>query len=219
MESDGDAAEIEALEAFGAFEGSNLLEVGCGDGRLTARMTGRVEQLAAVDPCEADVRKAAAQVHGALFFKASGERLPFAAHSFETVLFTLSLHHQNSRRALQEAERVLAPGGRLLVLEPTPDGEVQQLFHLFEDETVALGKAQEAIAARPLRVHRATVFEADWHFPDKTAFSRYMFAYHAIPRNAGMEARLFRKLGPKVEDRPLVLKEKLQLLCLMPRAC
>jgi ubiquinone/menaquinone biosynthesis C-methylase UbiE len=214
MGIDCNGAEIEALETLGAFDDSPLLEVGCGDGRLTARMVGRVRHLVAVDPSEPDLRMAAAGVHGVLFLKASGEQLPFAADRFETVLFTLSLHHQNSPLALREAERVLAPAGRIFVLEPTPDGEFQQLFHLFEDETVALEAAQAAIAASPLRLRQATVFEADWRFADKADFSRYMFAYHDLSRNIEMEARLFRKLGSKAAERPLVLKDRLSLLCL-----
>lgn len=43
-----------------------------------------------------------------------------------------------------------------------------------------------------------------------------MFAYHGLPRNTALEARLFRKLGAKAEDRPLVLKDKLSLHCLIP---
>ena len=55
MAIDCNGAEIEALETFGAFDDSPLLEVGCGDGRLTARMVGRVRHLVAVDPSEPDL--------------------------------------------------------------------------------------------------------------------------------------------------------------------
>ena len=207
--------EIRALDAFGAFAGSTLLEVGCGDGRLTAGMAGRVERVVGIDPSREALRQAAAAVGRGLFCRASGESLPLPDQCFETVVFSLSLHHQHSRRALQEAARVVAPAGRILVMEPTLDSEVQQLFHLFEDETVALQAAQKAIAASPLRVIRRGAFEADWQFPDKEDFSRYMFAYHDLRRNAALEARLFHKLGAKVDDRPLVLKDKLCLLCLI----
>jgi ubiquinone/menaquinone biosynthesis C-methylase UbiE len=216
MENNPVSAEIAALDAFGGFQGATLLEVGCGDGRLTAAMAGRVRRLVAVDPSPEALRQAAAAVDRALLCRASGEQLPFADRRFETVVFSLSLHHQNSRRALQEAARVVAPSGRILVMEPMPDGEVQQLFHLFEDETAALEAAQAAIAASPLRVIQKRVFEADWQFPHKGDFSRYMFTYHAMPRDAALEARLFRALGAKAEDRPLVLNDTLCLLRLIP---
>lgn len=213
-EIDPISEEIRALDAFGAFAGSTLLEVGCGDGRLTAGMAARVPRLLGIDPSREALRQAAAAAGRAQLCRASGERLPFADRSFETIVFSLSLHHQNSRRALQEAARALAPSGRILVMEPTLDSEVQQLFHLFEDETAALAAAREAIAASPLRMIRERAFEADWQFPHKDDFSRYMFAYHHLPRNTAQEARLFQKLGTKAGDRPLVLKDKLCLQCL-----
>ena len=216
MDIERTSEEIAALAAFGAFDGARLLEVGCGDGRLTAGLAARVPRLVGIDPSREALRQAAAVAGRARLCRASGERLPFADRSFETIVFSLSLHHQNSRRALPEAARVLAPAGRILVMEPTLDSEVQQLFHLFEDETAALQAAQEAIAASPLEVIQDRAFEADWPFPHKDAFSRYMFAYHDLPRNTALEARLFQKLGPKAEDRPLVLKDKLSLHCLIP---
>jgi ubiquinone/menaquinone biosynthesis C-methylase UbiE len=210
------AGYIEALklEAFGVFGGPNLLEVGCGDGRITGQLAEKATCLVAVDPSENDLGRAVRRVDKALFSRASGVQLPFAGYSFDTVLFTLSLHHQDSRLALKEAGRVVAPGGRILVLEPAVDGEAQQLFHFFEDETAALESAMAAIADSPLQIVQATEFEADWQFESKHEFSRYMFAYHDLNWNAQTEAGLFHQLGRKAADRPLVLKDKLKLLCL-----
>ena len=206
--------EVTKLEEFGVFGGPNLLEVGCGDGRITAQLAENATCLVAVDPSEKDLLNAACRVDKVLFSRASGVQLPFADHSFDTVLFTLSLHHQDSRLALKDAGRVVAPGGRILVMEPAVDGEAQQLFHFFEDETAALQSAMAAIADSPLRVIQATQFEADWQFESKHEFSRYMFAYHNLDWNAQTEAGLFQQLGPKAADQPLVLKDKLKLLCL-----
>lgn len=202
------------LEELGVFAGPKILEIGCGDGRITAQLAGKATCLVALDPSARDLRNAARRVDKALFCRASGVQLPFSDHSFDTVLFTLSLHHQDSRLALNEAGRVVAPSGRILVMEPAVDGEAQQLFHCFEDETVALQSAMTAIAASPLQVAMATQFEADWQFASKYEFSRYMFAYHDRDWNAQTEAGLFRQLGPKAADKPLVLKDKLKLLCL-----
>lgn len=206
--------EVVKLKEFGVFDGPNLLEIGCGDGRITAQLAGKVARLVAVDPSAKDLMRAVRRVDKALFSRASGDQLPFADHSFDTVLFTLSLHHQDSRLALAEAGRVLAPFGRILVMEPAVDGEAQQLFHFFEDETAALESAMAAIASSVLRVVQATQFEADWQFESKHEFSRYMFAYHDQTRDPDMEAALFRRLGSKAAVRPLVLQDKLNLLCL-----
>jgi ubiquinone/menaquinone biosynthesis C-methylase UbiE len=216
MKIDAGGLEIRKLREFGAFLGATLLEVGCGDGRVTAQLAGRVDRLVALDPSAHDLRKAAVRIKRALFCMASGEWLPFPDDCFDTVLFTLSLHHQDSPRAMQEAARVVSPTGRILVMEPTLDSEVQQLFHLFENETAALEAAQAAITASSLQLVREKIFEADWSFPHKDDFSRYMFSYHDMAWNAAMEARLFLKLGAKVDDQPLVLKDKLRLQHLNP---
>jgi len=214
MKMDAGGLEIRKLEAFGVFDGLRILEIGCGDGRVTATLAGRAGVLAAVDPGEDALRQAADRIDGAVFVAASGEQLPFPDRSFDTLLFTLSLHHQDSRLALQEAGRVVRPDGRILVMEPAVDGEVQLLFHCFRDETPELEAAQAAIAASGLSVVEAMQFETDWEFPDKYAFSRYLFAYHDQVRNPAMETRLFRQIGEKVAACPLVLKDRLKLTAL-----
>ena len=216
LKMDTGGLEIRNLEAFGVLEGAHILEIGCGDGRVTGSLAGRAGVLAAVDPSEDALRQAAGRIVGAYFVAASGGLLPFPDHSFDTLLFTLSLHHQNSRLALEEAGRVLRPNGRILVMEPAVDGEVQLLFHRFEDETAALEAAMAAIEGSPFQVLQATEFETDWEFDSKHEFSRYMFAYHDQSWDSVMEASLFRQLGPKVDTRPLMLQDKIRLLCLVP---
>lgn len=50
MDIESISEEIAALAAFGAFDGARLLEVGCGDGRLTASLAARVPRLVGIDP-------------------------------------------------------------------------------------------------------------------------------------------------------------------------
>lgn len=61
------------------------------------------------------------------------QQLPFGAGSFNNIVMVDVLHHLESPgRFLKEAERVLAPGGRLIVCEPaiTPlSGIFYRLFH------------------------------------------------------------------------------------------
>ncbi len=214
MKMDAGGLELRNLEAFGVFDGPRILEIGCGDGRVTGTLAARAGVLAAVDPGEEALRQAAGRIDGVVFAAASGEQLPFPGRSFDTLLFTLSLHHQDSRRALQEAGRVVRPDGRILVMEPAVDGEVQLLFHCFRDETPELEAAQAALAASGLSVVKTTQFETDWEFPNKYEFSRYLFAYHDQERNPAMETRLFRQIGDKVDACPLVLKDRLKLMSL-----
>src|SRR5262249_46793293 len=63
-------------------------------------------------------RRIAAAARPTEFRAASGEQLPFAAGSFDTVVTTLSLCTiPDVDRALAEIRRVLAPGGQYLFME------------------------------------------------------------------------------------------------------
>jgi ubiquinone/menaquinone biosynthesis C-methylase UbiE len=44
-------AEMAALRELGGLEGARVLEVGCGDGRLTFRYTPAARSVLAIDPC------------------------------------------------------------------------------------------------------------------------------------------------------------------------
>ena len=215
MKIDTDGKTLRRLKACGALSGRSLLEIGCGDGRVTGALAGRVDRLVAVDTNAEDLLRASRRIGQAEFIQATGEQLPLPNDRFDTVLFSLSLHHQNSRLALSEAGRVVRTGGRVLILEPALDGEIQQLFHLFEDETDALTKAMVAVEGSLMRVDLAIQFDIDWLFVDKYEFSRHIFDYYRRTRDAGLEAVLFRQLGDKGEDRPLVLKDRLKLLRLV----
>lgn len=76
--------------------GADMLEVGCGDGRLTRRIAGAAGRIIGIDPDEERVTQAKrltpSAVRGKVHFqRGSAERLPFRAHRFDLVLFSWSL--------------------------------------------------------------------------------------------------------------------------------
>jgi SAM-dependent methyltransferase len=62
--------------------------------------------------------RAAANRVGVAFVQADGDRLPFAAGSFERVWGNAVLHHLDLATAAREVHRVLAPGGVAVFCEP-----------------------------------------------------------------------------------------------------
>ncbi len=99
-----------------------VLEIGVGSGLNLALYSGAVTRVCAVDPSAellrlASWRAAAAPIPVSLV-RASAERLPFAAASFDTVVTTWTLCSiRDPLAALGEMRRMLAPGGRLVFVE------------------------------------------------------------------------------------------------------
>lgn len=100
-----------------------VLEVGFGTG-LNLPYYPEVAEVVAVEPDLHMRRRAAARIRAVAppfpveLVPAPAEQLPFDDDSFDTVVICLVLCTvDDPRRALQEARRVLAPAGQLLLLE------------------------------------------------------------------------------------------------------
>jgi ubiquinone/menaquinone biosynthesis C-methylase UbiE len=90
-----------------------ILDVGCGTGRLPARLASAYRQahVAGVDASAAMIRNAvtAPAPHRARLAAALAEQLPFADAAFDLVVATLSVSHWSDKAAgLAELSRVMA---------------------------------------------------------------------------------------------------------------
>jgi ubiquinone/menaquinone biosynthesis C-methylase UbiE len=109
------------------FHGKTVLEIGCGEGRVTFQYASQAAHVVAIDP-DAERIKTAKQntpkaLQGKVEFRiGKGEDLPFEAASYDIVFFTWSLcctAIPHMKDALQEAWRVLKPSGLLVNLQPS----------------------------------------------------------------------------------------------------
>ncbi len=128
-----------------------VLDVGGGAGRI-ARHLAQARPVVIVDP--SPFMLAEARKHPRLRpVRGFAEHLPFANGSFDRVIIVDALHHMRDQKAaLQEAWRVLAPGGRLVLEEPNPAHSVGRF--------IALG---ERLLGMPSRFH--TPQQLAEHFP------------------------------------------------------
>ncbi|MCB0909888.1 MAG: class I SAM-dependent methyltransferase [Nocardioidaceae bacterium] len=92
------------------------LDVGCGRGRLLERLAPYFE---AVEGCDVDLEMraaSAARVAGQPSVTVHGERLADLTGPYDLITMVAVLHHLDARSALTDVRRLLAPGGRLLVV-------------------------------------------------------------------------------------------------------
>ncbi len=180
MNYDEKSHQIEIMRKAVEFSDKDVLEIGCGDGKTSMLLARNTRSYTAIDPDEDRISQASAWIDGkqpapVSFQTGSGQDLDFPDNNFDLVLFTLSLHHQESGQALEEAFRVLRPGGRGLVVEPRPDSDFQQFFHLFDDETLALAKAVQAIHDSQFNLTGQGEFKVTAEFENIQDISTYDF--------------------------------------------
>lgn len=100
-----------------------IADVGSGEGTLSLLLAQRAESVIGVDNSEKMVAYAAgvaerAGVKNIEFRLGDLEELPLADSSVDLVLMSQSLHHAlHPQRAVNEAWRVLRPGGRIVILD------------------------------------------------------------------------------------------------------
>lgn len=125
----GIARERAALYLVGR-GGRRFADLGCGTGTMSESLLGIADELILVDQSEAMLTEARARFRArergteTSFLEGSLGELPLEDASVDGVLCGMVLHHLPTLdRALAEMRRVLAPGGRAVVVELAPHKE------------------------------------------------------------------------------------------------
>ena len=214
MEQDRDCVTLAKILQFVDLRDQEVLEIGCGDGRITSQLVGKAKRLVAIDPDAANIAEVKENMGGVGLRIGSGECLEFPSGSFGVILFTLSLHHQDSRVALREAQRVLRDDGRLVILEPVNDGEIEQVCNLFHNEAQLLQDALCAIDASDFEVERSEVFYTYWEFKNEHELYEWLFTYYQKPFDSSLVVLIGELLGNKVGSSSIILQDKAMIVSL-----
>ena len=88
--------EVRLIGRFVGLEGRRILEIGCGDGRLTRELAPLASQVVAIEPDAAKVTlarglAASEGISNVSFRVGSAQQLRLRAEPFEVVLFSWSL--------------------------------------------------------------------------------------------------------------------------------
>jgi ubiquinone/menaquinone biosynthesis C-methylase UbiE len=204
----------EVLRQHLPMKGARIADVGCGDGSLARFMTRERARVTGIEPAEHRLARARAAepVGDETYLKGIAEHLPFEDESLDGVVFFNSLHHvpvEGQGRALEEAARVLRPGGLVYVQEPLAAGPHFELVRPIEDETEVRAKALEAVAATVaaglLEQTLELVYDAPYKVVDFEAFKDGVIAVDETrrPRFEAMESDLrtaFEVLAERRDD-------------------
>ena len=130
VEIDPEGRELQTFLKHTSLKDKKVLEVGCGDGRITFKYAALAKHVIAIDVNTEEIEKAKSKIPAELSSKlefqvCSGDNLLFEDETFDVVFFAYSLccfmdGLEAMRKGLNEAWRVLRPEGGLLVdLQPS----------------------------------------------------------------------------------------------------
>lgn len=161
----------------------DVLDIGCGHGALSRLLSSNGYRVTGIDPDWTAVETARAKVDGARFEVATAENLPFAEEGFDAAIFLNALHHvpgHAMEKALDEALRVLRPGGTLVVVEPLASGTFFEVMRPVEDETAIRAEAMAALERRIAKgdcdLRQKVTYDRATSFATLDAFISYLVA-------------------------------------------
>ena len=139
------------IERLGTYlSNGEILEIGCGNGLRSKRLAPYCRSILAIDPDKDMIMVARAQHPDPLITYREGSALELDGlnTSFDSVVFTLSLHHIPASlmgRAIESAARVVRKSGYVIFIEPTFTGSLFEAELVF-DACDGDERAQKALA-------------------------------------------------------------------------
>jgi len=91
IDEDPEESELKALDQVASFDGCHVVEIGCGDGRLTRRYAHTARSVIAIDPDAEAVAELAADLPVVDARAIGYDELILPADSVDVVLFAWSL--------------------------------------------------------------------------------------------------------------------------------
>lgn len=106
-----------------------ILEVGCGTGRWLAELSAIADHCCGLDPSTGMLAQAQQRGPHLALTRGRGEGLPFPDAAFDLVYCVNAIHHMTGQHTfIQEAWRVLRPGGTLAVIGMDPHGRREKWY-------------------------------------------------------------------------------------------
>lgn len=173
--------------------GARVADVGCGTGSLARVMVRAGAEVIGIEPGPTQLAKALAaeRAGGETYVCARGEQLPLPDGCLDALVYFNALHHvpvEVQGAALEEALRVLRPGGWLYIQEPLAEGTYFEMMQPIDDETevraCAYRALQAALAGPELKEVEELVYRAPFREDSFEAFRDAVIAIDPRRRSA-----------------------------------
>lgn len=163
---------IEHLITLYDLNDRDAADVGAGKGHFARQLAAHGARVTGIEIEAQKVAYAQSRMpQGARILEGRGEAIPLDDASQDIVCFMFSFHHipvEVHDQALAEATRVLRPGGRLHIVEPLPEGCINDPMKLIDDETYVQTRSHARIKALASEGHYTlldeTSYELSYHY-------------------------------------------------------
>ena len=196
---------IATILSQSVISGKNVLEIGCGKGRITRDLALHAKRVIATDPDATALETARDTIAAAnVEFILAPTGVPdLPTGSFDVVIYTLSFHHVPAAEmsaSLTKASNLLREEGVIIVIEPGDGGTFTEAKERFGagsgDERPARDSAIRAMhALEGWIVEETILFRTLFHFDDEEDFLASMLpGYRQQPLSFVNEVREFLSL-------------------------
>jgi len=151
--------ENNILTEFCHLKDKNVLEIGCGSGKYTFRIVNWTKQLTGIEPPQdtpgvLSLPEVPPELKEKLdFVETFPSKMKFEDESFDTAVASCSFHeipHEHQDATLKEAHRVLKKGGKLVLIDPSPESFLHNFVRIVkpqEDHGLRVRRSNEKIYA------------------------------------------------------------------------
>lgn len=185
---------------LGLRTGARVVDVGCGAGRAVAEMTGEGADAVGVDVAETMIGIARRRWPGSAFRTAGAYALPFDDGAMDGYRADKVYHELGDPvRAVREARRVLAPGGRIALVGQDWDTLVVDSADGALTRAIVHARAETIPSPRVGRHYRALLLDAGFTAVAVEVRTAVLTGAGALPLLTGL-AGSARKAGAVTEE-------------------